>query len=172
MILIGLGSNVEGPWGSPEQTVRTAIARLDGTKTKLIKASRLLSSKPVGPIEQDDYINAAAIIETSLEPEQLMRHLHDLELEAERRRTVRWGPRTLDIDLLDYDGRIGEDDSDADGRLKPLILPHPAIADRGFVLAPVNEIAPDWRHPRSGKTAAQMLEELDEQPDAYRFLGS
>ena len=170
MILIGLGSNVEGPWGSPKDTVRTAIEHLDGPATKLLKASRLLSSKPVGPIEQDDYINAAAIIETSLQPEALMRQMHDLELQAERRRTVRWGPRTLDIDLLDYDGLIRQGEGDAEGHQKPLILPHPAIADRVFVLAPIAEIAPEWRHPLTAKTAAQMLTELDAEPDAFHFL--
>jgi len=170
MILIGLGSNVEGPWGSPEETVREAIKRLDGTETRVVKASRLLLSKPVGPIEQDDYINGAAILETSLNPEALMKHLHDLELEADRRRTVRWAPRTLDIDLLDYNGIIRKGDGVADGHQKPLNLPHPAIAERGFVLAPVCEIAPDWRHPVTSRTAAEMLIDLDEDPDAFHFI--
>lgn len=170
MILIGLGSNVEGPWGSPEETVREAIKRLDGAETRVVKASRLLLSKPVGPIEQDDYINGAAILETSLNPEALMKHLHDLELEADRRRTVRWGPRTLDIDLLDYNGIIRKGDGVADGHRKPLNLPHPAIAERGFVLAPVCEIAPDWRHPVTSRTAAEMLIDLDEDPDAFHFI--
>lgn len=170
MILIGLGSNVEGPWGSPQETVREAIKRLDGAETRIVKTSRLLSSKPVGPIEQDDYINGAAILETALEPEALMRHLHELELEAERRRTVRWGPRTLDIDLLDYNGIIRKGDGVADGHQKPLILPHPAIAERAFVLAPVCEIAPDWRHPQTRKTAAEMLTDLDENSDAFHFI--
>jgi len=170
MILIGLGSNVEGPWGSPEDTVRTALERLDGSQTKLVKASRLLSSKPFGPIDQPDYINAAAIITTSLNPERLMRHLHDLELQADRRRTVRWGPRTLDIDLLDYDGLVLTGDGETKGHQKPLLLPHPGIVDRAFVLAPVDEIAPQWRHPLTGKTAGQMLAELDIEPDAYYFL--
>ncbi|NNE25028.1 MAG: 2-amino-4-hydroxy-6-hydroxymethyldihydropteridine diphosphokinase [Rhizobiales bacterium] len=170
MILIGLGSNVEGPWGSPEDTVRTALNRLDGAKTKLVKASRPLSSKPVGPIEQDDYINAAAIIETSLQPEQLMQHLHDLELQSARHRTVRWGPRTLDLDLLDYDGLVHHGQGQAEGCQKSLILPHPEIAKRSFVLAPVAEIAPDWRHPLTRKTAAELLAELDERPDAYHFI--
>ena len=170
MILIGLGSNVEGPWGSPEDTVRTALERLNGIATKLVKASRLLSSKPVGPIEQDDYINAAAIIETSLQPEELMQCLHDLELQAERRRAVRWGPRTLDLDLLDYDGLVCHGGDETREHQKLLILPHPEIAQRGFVLAPIADIAPAWRHPQTSKTAAQMLAELDESPDAYHFI--
>jgi 2-amino-4-hydroxy-6-hydroxymethyldihydropteridine diphosphokinase len=170
MILIGLGSNVEGPWGSPEETIREAVKRLDGAETRIVKASRLLSSKPVGPIEQDDYINGAAILETALTPEALMKFLHELELEADRRRTVRWGPRTLDIDLLDYNGIIRDGDGDANGHRKPLILPHPAIAERAFVLAPVCEIAPDWRHPQTRKTAAEMLTELDESSDAFHFI--
>ena len=170
MILIGLGSNVEGPWGTPQETVRMAIQRLDSAETSVTRASRLLLSKPVGPIEQDDYINGAAILETGLGPEALMKHLHDLELEADRRRTVRWGPRTLDIDLLDYNGIIRRGDGEGEGHQKPLILPHPAIAERAFVLVPVNEIAPEWCHPVTGSTAAEMLAELNQDPDAYQFI--
>lgn len=170
MILIGLGSNVEGPWGLPQDTIRVAIERLDWKTTKLVKASSLLISKPVGPLDQSDYINAAAIITTDLEPEALMRQLHDLELQADRRRSIRWGPRTLDIDLLDYNGLICKGEGTSTGHQRPLILPHPEIANRSFVLAPVNQIAPDWQHPENGKTAAEMLEELDEDPDAYHFL--
>ena len=150
--------------------MRTALDRLNGVKTRLVKASRLLSSKPVGPIEQDDYINAAAIIETSLRPEQLMQHLHDLELQSNRSRTVRWGPRTLDLDLLDYNGLVRDGQGRAKGHQKSLILPHPEIARRGFVLAPVADIAPEWRHPVTGKTAVDMLAELNESPDAYHFI--
>ena len=170
MILIGLGSNVEGPWGLPEDTVKEAIKRLDWKTTRLVKASSLLSSKPVGPIDQPDYINAAAIITTDLEPEALMLQLHDLELLADRRRSIRWGPRTLDIDLLDYNGLIRKGEGTSTGHQRPLILPHPEIANRSFVLAPVNQIAPGWQHPETGKTAAEMLAMLDDDPDAYHFL--
>ena len=170
MILIGLGSNVEGPWGSPEQTVSAALERLDGTATTLIAASRLLSSKPMGPIDQPDFINAVAIITTELNPEKLMQHLHDLELAADRRRTVRWGPRTLDLDLLDFNGLIRQGDGNSSGHQKPLTLPHPGIAERVFVLLPIQEMAASWQHPVTGKTATEMLEDLNPDPTGYAFL--
>ena len=170
MILIGLGSNVEGPWGSPEQTVATALRRLDSAKTRLISASRLLASKPMGPVDQPDFVNAAAIITTGLNAEQLMLHLHNLELESDRRRTVRWGPRTLDLDLLDFNGVIRCGDGQSSGHQKPLVLPHPGIAERVFVLAPIHEIAADWRHPETGKSAAEMLAELKPDPSDYTVL--
>ena len=170
MILIGLGSNVEGPWGTPRETVREALNRLDGEKTALVKASRLLISKAIGPVEQDDYVNAAAIITTDFCPTELMRHLHDIELQSDRRRTVRWGPRTLDLDILDYNGLVLRGEGEAYGHQKPLNLPHPEIANRAFVLAPLAEIAPDWRHPLTGLTAKEMLDRLDVSEDAFSFL--
>ena len=170
MILIGLGSNVEGPWGKPADTIRTAIELLSGDKTQVIKSSRLMLTKPMGPIDQPDYVNAAVIITTGLDPEQLMRHLHDIELQADRRRSIRWGPRTLDLDLLDYDGRICAGDGAGRGHQKPLVLPHPGIAEREFVLGPIAEIAPDWQHPVTAKTAAQMLSALGVNADSFVFV--
>ncbi len=170
MILIGLGSNVEGPWGPPEDTVRAALERMDGGVIKIAITSRLLRSKPLGLVDQPDFINAAARITTNLPPEKLMRFMHDLELAAERRRTVRWGPRTLDLDLLDYEGMILQGDGEAKGHQKPLVLPHPRIPERAFVLAPIREIAPDWRHPVTRSTAAQMLAELAPESSSCEFL--
>jgi 2-amino-4-hydroxy-6-hydroxymethyldihydropteridine diphosphokinase len=125
-----------------------------------VKASRLILTKPFGKTDQPDFINAAAIISTELQPAPLMRHLHDIELAAERRRTVRWGPRTLDLDLIDYNGVIRDGNGRAKGHQRALILPHPAIAEREFVLAPIAEIAPDWMHPVLNKTAQELLNEL------------
>ncbi len=170
MILIGLGSNVEGPWGSPDETVLTALKMLDTGSTRVARASRLLLSRPMGEFEQPDYVNAAAVIATKLTPQQLMQHLHDLELAAGRRRSVKWGPRTLDLDLLDYEGIILPGKTKGQGCQEPLILPHPGISERSFVLAPLVEIAPDWRHPLTGKSPAELLELLAPEPDSYEFL--
>jgi 2-amino-4-hydroxy-6-hydroxymethyldihydropteridine diphosphokinase len=148
MILIGLGSNVDGPWGTPRETVLRALRVLDEWPTRLLKASQLIVSAPFGKTNQPPFVNAVVLIDTHLPPEGLMRHLHAVEREAGRRRRQRWGPRTLDLDLLDYHGLI---------RRYPLILPHPGISERDFVLAPLAEIAPRWRHPINRKSALAML---------------
>ncbi len=161
MILIALGSNVSGPWGNPEQTVQRAINELNQPPLRLIRASSLYKTAAFGVTDQPDFINAVAQIETELAPEALMQHLHAIELNADRRRSERWGPRTLDLDLLDYNGQIKAGDGEFEGHQRPLILPHPGIGERSFVLEPLNEIAPDWIHPVHRKTSAQMLANLD-----------
>lgn len=162
MILVAIGSNVAGPWGNPRQTVERALAELDRPPCRLVRASRLIMTSPMGDPDQPAFINAVAIIETALAAPQLLDHLHNLELEADRRRSVRWGPRTLDLDLLDHDGIIiAETDRVRTGH-GLMVLPHRGIAERTFVLGPIAEIAPEWRHPVSGETAAEMLVLLGE----------
>ena len=154
MILVALGSNQPGPWGDPAQTVATALTWLDRGGIRLKKASRLLVSAPYGVTDQPPFVNAVAEVETMLDPEALLRRLHLIERMAGRRRNLRWGPRTLDLDLLDHHGRVQPPPA------RP-VLPHPGIAERIFVLAPIAEIAPRWRHPQNHRTAAAMLRRLD-----------
>jgi len=130
MILIGLGSNVSGPWGSPRETVMHALRELDRGGTKLVIGSALVETSPFGKVNQPSFVNAVARITTAMPPDALMLHLHEIERQAGRRRRMRWGPRTLDLDLLDYHGLIRRDQ---------LKLPHPGIAERDFVLAPLTD---------------------------------
>jgi 2-amino-4-hydroxy-6-hydroxymethyldihydropteridine diphosphokinase len=153
MILVALGSNVSGPWGNPRNTVRRALRELDQGGLKLVKASRLLVTKPFGVTGQPDFINAVARIETKLKPEALLRHLHAIEASAGRLRAERWGPRTLDLDLLDYNGLRRRFPSG-------LVLPHPGIAERLFVLEPLAEIAPGWVHPVLRRKPASLILDL------------
>lgn len=133
---IGLGSNLE----DPVNQVRSAFDELNQiTQTRLIKHSSLYRSDPVGPPGQPDYINAVAELETQLEPIPLLRELQAIEQAHQRVRLVRWGPRTLDLDLLVY-GNQQIDEPD-------LIVPHIMIAERSFVLLPLAEIAPDLAIP-------------------------
>ena len=157
MILVALGSNIGGPWGSPRQAVARTLVELNQFPLKLKNASSLIITKPYGFLNQPDFVNAVALIETALSPEALMAKLHAIERAAGRRRRKRWGPRCLDLDLLDYHGLTR---SGARNTLKPLRLPHPGIADRKFVLAPMLEVAPTWRHPINHQTASDMLKKL------------
>lgn len=154
MIIIALGSNRSGPWGSPQATVERALRHLDRDGLRLVKVSRLLVSSPFGRTNQPPFVNAVAEIATRLPPAALMQKLHAIEKQAGRRRLLRWGPRTLDIDLLDYHGLVS-----APGQR--LRLPHPGIAARIFVLKPLAEIAPGWKHPVSHRSAAMLLRRLD-----------
>ena len=160
MILIGIGSNLEGPWGPPQEAVRRAFAALDEQPLRLLKASRASVTAPYGRTDQPDFVNAVADIGTSLGPRPLLEHLQAIERSAGRVRALHWGPRTLDLDLLDYHGLVVTGD---DGReYRPLLLPHPGIPERAFVLRPIAEIAPDWRHPVLGETAGTLLRRLEE----------
>lgn len=148
MILIGLGSNMDGPWGNPRETVLRALEELGRWPVRLVRSSRLVVTAPFGKTNQPAFVNAVALVDTHLPPDGLMRHLHAIERAGGRRRRERWGPRTLDLDLLDYHGLR---------RGRHLNLPHPGIPERDFVLAPIAEIAPRWRHPVSRKSAADLL---------------
>lgn len=157
MILIALGSNLDGPWGSPRKTVERAVRELDKGPVRLRAVSRFLETKPYGRSKQQNFINAVACVETHLSPQALLARLQMTERAAGRKRSLRWGPRTLDLDIIDYNGRL----VDARGGLRQTLqLPHPGIADRYFVLKPLAELAPGWRHPVSRRKAGQLLRRL------------
>ncbi|MBL8905630.1 MAG: 2-amino-4-hydroxy-6-hydroxymethyldihydropteridine diphosphokinase [Rhizobiales bacterium] len=159
MILVALGANMAGPWGTPRQAVTHALRCMNGNGLRLVAASDLVETGPFGRLNQPDFINAVAAIETHLPPQALLARLHAIERAAGRRRTMRWGPRTLDLDLLDYRGLILRGRQHATARGK-LILPHPGIAARRFVLEPLSAIAPSWRHPLLHATARELLQRL------------
>jgi 2-amino-4-hydroxy-6-hydroxymethyldihydropteridine diphosphokinase len=152
MILIALGSNISGPWGTPQQSVQQALQALNRDGLKLVEASRLLLTAPFGKPNQPPFVNAVAHIETHLSPLALLQKLHAIEKEAGRRRKTRWGPRTLDLDIIDYHGLVK-----STGKLT---LPHPGIAERIFVLKPISELTGKWRHPTSHLSAQAMLRKL------------
>jgi 2-amino-4-hydroxy-6-hydroxymethyldihydropteridine diphosphokinase len=160
MILIGLGSNVTGTWGSPRQTLERALAALAEPPLKLVAASGVIASEPWGKKDQPVYANAVARIKTRLQPVELLSYLRGIERASGRERRERWGARTLDLDILDYNGlKLNEtagQSTDAE-----LVLPHPSMHERAFVLEPIAQIAPRWRHPVLGRTAKQLLAELD-----------
>jgi 2-amino-4-hydroxy-6-hydroxymethyldihydropteridine diphosphokinase len=153
VILIGIGSNLAAAgFASPLETAAAGVARLAGDGVAVRRRSRWYMSQPVPQSDQPWYVNAVVAVETALAPLALLDALLAVEAGFGRRRSVPNAARTLDLDLLDYDGAqcIGE----------RLVLPHPRLHERRFVLAPLAEIAPRWRHPRSGKTAAELLAAL------------
>jgi 2-amino-4-hydroxy-6-hydroxymethyldihydropteridine diphosphokinase len=157
MILIGLGSNLAGPWGAPRQTVERALRALDHGPIRLRAASALAITSPFGRLNQPDFVNAVALVESHLSPDALMLRLHMIERQAGRQRRLRWGPRTLDLDLLDYHGLIRRKKSLS---IKPLVLPHPGMAARLFVMEPLRQVAPEWRHPISREAASFTIRKL------------
>lgn len=144
MILIGLGSNL----GERECQLEQALQRLEQAgDLRIVSVSNLYETKPVGDTDQPEFLNMAARLETFLTPLDLLKRCLALENEMGRLRTRRWGPRIIDIDLLEYDARRV--------RLAELILPHPEIVNRGFVLIPLNDIVPELML-ENEKTVAEM----------------
>lgn len=146
---IGLGSNMGDKKGYLDQAVQ-ALNELSGCHVEQV--SSYLVTEPYGGVEQDDFLNACLILKTLLSPQELLESLHEIEQDAHRERIVHWGPRTLDLDILMYDDMILETDE--------LIIPHVEMHLRDFVLKPLQEIAPNKRHPVYQKTMTQLLNGL------------
>lgn len=150
MILIALGANQTSRVGPPEATLRAALDALVVRGARVLAVSRMFSS-PAWPDPSDPpFTNAVASIETDMPPAVLMAALHAVEAEFGRERRLPNAPRTLDLDLIDYGGRV---ESPPGGP----VLPHPRAAERAFVLAPLLDVAPDWRDPASGRTGRELL---------------
>lgn len=146
---LGLGSNLGDKKGYLDQAVKS----LDETRgCSVSKVSSYIVTEPYGGVEQDDFLNACLILRTLLSPQQLLDRLHEIEQAAHRERIVRWGPRTLDLDILMYDDMVMESEN--------LIIPHVEMHLREFVLKPLAEIAPYKRHPVYQKTIAQLAAEI------------
>lgn len=150
-VWIGLGSNLDDPAGQVRAGL-TALAGLPDSRPGPV--SDLFRSAPVGVTDQPDFCNAVAGLDTDLEPLALLEALQAIEQAAGRRRTRRWGPRTLDLDILVYgDRRID---------LPTLTVPHPRLAERAFVLVPLVSVAPNLDIPGQG-TAATLAAGLGDQ---------
>src|SRR5262245_25614315 len=158
-LILGLGANIAGAWGSPKVTLLRAFEALRQRGLEPRCRSELFRTKPVGGGRQPDYLNAVLLAEASLAPAALLRLLKGLERQAGRRPGRRLGPRPLDIDILDYGGRRLGWPGGGHPRAG-LVLPHPEAHRRAFVLVPLAQVAPHWRHPVLGASARTLLARL------------
>lgn len=158
MIYIALGSNLESPAGPPRATLAAALARLAGEGVRPAAVSPFYLT-PAWPDPADPpFVNAAARLETALAPHELLGVLQSVERAFGRRPGPRNTPRPLDLDLLDYGGRV---------EAGPPALPHPRLAARGFVLFPLRDVAPEWRHPATGARIGALIAALP--PESCRI---
>lgn len=151
MIIIAYGANLPSHAGAPHETFVAAKAALIERGINIKAQSSLWETAPVGTgDDQPWYTNAVLSVETDLPPPDLLKTMGAVEAQFGRTRTVKNAARPIDLDLIDYQGRIIDDAPD-------LILPHPRMHERAFVLKPLEEIAPDWSHPVSGLALAQLV---------------
>jgi 2-amino-4-hydroxy-6-hydroxymethyldihydropteridine diphosphokinase len=161
MILIGLGANLASDAGPPASTLKRALGELERQGVEIRHVSAFYET-PAWPDPADPaFVNAVAVVQTRHQPVELLMLLHGVETALGRLRSASNAPRTLDLDLLDYDGRVMASPE--------LTLPHPRMAARSFVLVPLRDVAPDWRHPGTGQGLEDLLAALPDR-DAPKLL--
>jgi 2-amino-4-hydroxy-6-hydroxymethyldihydropteridine diphosphokinase len=156
VIIIGLGANLPHPeYGAPAKTLEAALYKLEQRGIQVAKQSSWYISPPwpASLSGQPWYVNGAAVLKTTLDPDRLLQVLHEVEWSFGRIRTERWAPRRIDLDLIAYDDRL----TAPCGVHGVAALPHPRMSQRAFVLLPLQEIAPDWQHPASGETIDNLV---------------
>lgn len=163
MILIGIGGNLaSAQFGPPLDTLAAAMVALEAEGIQIATRSAWYQTEPIPRSEQPWFVNAVVSLITGLAARDLLAVLQVVEGQFGRVRGKRNAARVLDLDLLDYQGQVIDTAS--------LVLPHPRLHQRRFVLVPLAEIAPDWRHPLSGLTAEQLLSRLAAKQPVERLL--
>jgi 2-amino-4-hydroxy-6-hydroxymethyldihydropteridine diphosphokinase len=153
MILISLGANLPSAAGPPEATLRAVLRSFGMRGIRVERQSRFYRSAAWPDPSDPPFVNAIALVTTELVPAELLRVLHEVEAEFGRERGKKNAPRTLDLDLIAYGGRIEEGQPQ---------LPHPRMETRAFVLVPLRDVAPEWRHPVSGRTVSELISAVSE----------
>ena len=166
MILIALGANLPHPeHGAPPGALSAAIRLLASSDVRVVRRSRWYESPADPPSDQPPYVNGVAVVEAPFGPGALLAALLEVEARLGRVRGARNEARTVDLDLLAFDGRVRP--PEAPGALE---LPHPRMHARRFVLLPLAEVAPGWRHPVTGRTAEELIAALGPAAGAVRAL--
>jgi 2-amino-4-hydroxy-6-hydroxymethyldihydropteridine diphosphokinase len=154
MIVIGLGANLSQPrYGGPQGACEAALEALRAAGVAVLRRSRWYRSAPVPASDQPWFVNAVAELETGLSAPELLDLLHRIEWQMGRERRIRDEARVIDLDLLIYGDTVS-------GPGETPVLPHPRLAERAFVVLPLAELAPDWRHPQTGQGLAEMVRAL------------
>ena len=162
MILIGIGGNLESAqFGPPRDTLTAALAALKEKRIRILTRSGWYRTEPVPRSDQPWFVNAVVSLATELGAKDLLNALQATERQFGRVRGELNAPRILDLDILDYQGEVMDTTS--------LVLPHPRLDERRFVLIPIAEIAPDWRHPILELTAVQLLAQLSSEQRIQRL---
>lgn len=169
-VVIGIGGNLISRFGSATSTVQEAITRLeDDINLTVVRTSPLYKSRPMPVSDQPDYINAAILVQTELNPGQLLAVLQNMELEMGRMPSDRWGSRIIDLDILAYEREVLPSKSSWDeithtmdprAVVHEAVVPHPRLHERAFASVPFAKIAPKWRHPVFGTTIADIAQNL------------
>ncbi len=151
MILVALGANLPGDHGTPRQTLEAALAAFPAHGITVLARSAWYETAPVPVSDQPDYVNGVAVVETALDAPAVLAALHAIEADFGRTRGAVNAARVLDLDLIDYDGLVRDTDP---------VLPHPRMAERAFVLLPLRDVAPGWRHPVLGHDVGALIAQL------------
>lgn len=152
MILIALGANLPSKAGAPADTLNAALHALSVRGVTCEAVSGFVTTKAWPDPTDPPYVNAVARVATQLTPQALLGLLHETEDAFGRVRSARNAPRTLDLDIVDYDGKI---------EAGPPELPHPRLSERSFVLVPLKDVAPEWRHPVTGESVDALIAVLN-----------
>lgn len=165
MIIVALGANLPSRFGTPAQTLYAALKAMAQKGVWPVQVSRVWKTAPVPFVEgQPWYYNAVAVVETVQSPQELMLSLLGIESEFGRVRTVKNAPRLLDLDLIAYDDWVVSMDPE-------LILPHPRMQERAFVLMPMADILDNWTDPRTGKSLDDLIAALPQDQQAEPVEG-